>query len=81
MAARSACAPHVIVYWLKSSLSAAQAAAFSSGGQGKSGKPCARLIALWASASRVISRITDSEKESAREGWTVMYKSVDGWGF
>src|SRR4051794_21873007 len=39
---------------------AALAASLSSCGQPKSGKPCARLIAPCAIASRVISRMTDS---------------------
>src|SRR5690348_3906775 len=44
---------------------AARAASFTSAGAGKSGNPCARLTALYCSARRVISRITDSVKYSA----------------
>ncbi len=57
--------PHVIAYWLMSSWTAAAAAALSSGGQAKSGNPWARLTAPAATASRFISRITDSVKRSA----------------
>src|SRR5579862_6932059 len=39
---------------------AARAASLTSTGAGKSGKPCARLTALWCMARRVISRMTDS---------------------
>src|SRR6266536_1207810 len=49
-----------MAYWLTSASMAALAACFSSGGQGKSGNPWARLIASCSSASRVISRMTDS---------------------
>src|SRR6187402_3497886 len=48
-----------------SSATAAAAAALSSGGHGKSGKPWARLTAPAATASRFISRMTDSLKRSA----------------
>lgn len=45
---------------------ASMAARLTKSGAGKSGKPWARLIAPCSSASRVISRITDSEKTSVR---------------
>ena len=45
IASRSGFAPQVIAYWLMSSWRARAAASFSSGGQAKSGKPCARLTA------------------------------------
>src|ERR1041384_6880268 len=41
------------------------AASFSSGGHAKSGKPCARLIALCRIARRVISRMTLSVNDAA----------------
>src|SRR5579862_578033 len=41
------------------------AARFTSAGAGKSGKPCDKLMALYCSASRVISRMTDSVNCSA----------------
>src|ERR1700679_2193903 len=44
---------------------AARAASFTSAGAGKSGKPCARLTALYSRARRFISRITDSVNFSA----------------
>ena len=65
MAARKAGAPHVMAYWLTSPSMAAMAAAFSSAGQAKSGKPWARFTAPWRSAIRVMSRITDSVKRPA----------------
>src|SRR6478672_8691946 len=49
-----------------SPLIAAHAASFIGSGIGKSGKPCARLIAPYWLAIRVISRITDSVKLRAR---------------
>src|SRR6266536_584740 len=63
IASRNRLAPQVIAYWLTSASIAALAAALSSGGHGKSGNPCDRLIASCSSASRVISRITDSVNE------------------
>src|SRR5580765_8478678 len=45
---------------------AAHAASFIGAGIGKSGNPCARLIAPYWFATRVISRITDSVKVLAR---------------
>ena len=54
--------PQVIAYWLTSSCMARQAASLSSPGAGKSGKPCARLIAPCRLATRVMSRMTDSVK-------------------
>ena len=65
IASRSGFAPKVIAYWLWSAATASAAAAFSSGGQGKSGNPWARLTAPAATASRFISRMTDSVKVSA----------------
>ena len=44
---------------------AALAASLSSGGQGKSGKPCARFTPPEAAHSRLISRMTDSSKLAA----------------
>src|SRR6202035_3558457 len=48
-----------------SSEMACRAASLTSMGAGKSGKPCERLTALCFSASRVISRMTDSVNCSA----------------
>ena len=48
-----------------SSWTAADAASLSSGGQAKSGKPCARLTAPCSIACRFISRMTDSVKLAA----------------
>ena len=56
----SAALPQVTAYWLMSPLIAAHAASFIGSGIGKSGNPCARLIASCWLAIRVISRITDS---------------------
>src|SRR3982075_2085157 len=60
IASLSAGLPQVIAYWLMSPLIAAHAASFIGSGIGKSGNPCARLIAPYWFATRVISRITDS---------------------
>ena len=69
IASRNSSAPHVIGYWLMSSVIARRAASLISSGAGKSGKPCERLIAPCATESRVISRITDSVNEDAlRDG-------------
>src|SRR5215204_421875 len=65
MASRKSFAPQVTAYWLTSSLMAAAAARLRSSGAGKSGKPCERLTAPCLSASRVISRMTDSVKRPA----------------
>jgi hypothetical protein len=65
IARRSGRAPHVIAYWLTSAKSAAAAASLRSVGAGKSGKPCARLTAPASTASRFISRMTDSVNEAA----------------
>ena len=65
IASRSGFAPQVVAYWLMSSWSARAAASFSSGGQAKSGKPWARLTAPSITASRFISRMTDSVKLAA----------------
>ena len=65
IASRSGLAPHVIAYWLTSAKSAAAAASFSSCGAAKSGKPWARLTAPASTASRFISRMTDSVNDSA----------------
>ncbi len=65
IASRKGLLPQVMAYWLRSSLTAAAAAVLSSGGQGKSGKPWARLTAPAATASRFISRMTDSVNRSA----------------
>src|SRR5579871_796804 len=62
MASRNGLAPQVMAYWLTSSAIACAAAFFNGSGAGKSGKPCARLMAPWLIARRVISRITDSVK-------------------
>jgi hypothetical protein len=62
IASRSGRAPQVTAYWLTSSWIAAIAAAFTSGGAAKSGKPCERFTPLCRSFSRVISRMTDSVK-------------------
>src|ERR687886_1273039 len=63
---RSADEPQGIAYWLMSPWIAALAAAFIGVGIGQSGKPCARLIASYSWAIRVISRITDSVKPTVR---------------
>src|SRR5437762_8432316 len=65
MASRNGLAPHVIAYWLMSASIARLAASLISSGAAKSGKPCARLIALCLIASRVMSRMTDSVKLAA----------------
>ena len=65
IASRSGLLPQVMAYWLMSASTAAATAAFSSGGQAKSGKPCARLTAPAATARRFISRMTDSVNRSA----------------
>ena len=65
IASRSGLLPQVMAYWLTSSWTAAAAAALSSGGQAKSGKPWARLTAPAATARRFISRMTDSVNRSA----------------
>src|SRR6266516_1113744 len=67
MASRNRLAPQVIAYWFTSASIAALAASFSSGGHGKSGNPCDRLIASCSSASRVISRMTDSVNDATFE--------------
>src|SRR6478672_5935936 len=54
-----------MAYWFTSARMAATAASLISAGAGKSGKPWARLTAPCATASRVISRITDSVNVSA----------------
>src|SRR5688572_27512550 len=84
MASRNRFAPQVIAYWLTSALTASQAARLMSSGAGKSGKPCDRLTAPWASAWRLMSRMTDSVKlEALAEtrffidgGWWLV---VGGW--
>src|SRR2546423_1770967 len=55
-----------MAYWLRSSRIARAAASFRTSGQGKLGKPCARLMAPCSFASRVIPRITDSVKPCVR---------------
>src|SRR5439155_21890589 len=65
MASRKPLAPHVIAYWLTSAAMASWAALLTESGAGKSGKPCARLIAPCAIARRVISRMTDSVNDAA----------------
>src|SRR5919109_4351105 len=65
IASRNGLAPHVIAYWLTSAAMARAAASLISVGAGKSGKPCARLIAWCAIAIRVISRITLSVNDAA----------------
>ena len=57
--------PHVMAYWFTSRLMASQAACLSAAGAGKSGKPCARLMAPCFAARRVISRMTLSLKRAA----------------
>ena len=58
-------APQVIAYWLISSSIALHAACLISGGAGKSGIPCARLIAPNLRASTVIPRMTLSVNRDA----------------
>src|SRR3954470_16336406 len=60
IAMRSAELPQVTAYWLMLPWIAAHAASFIGSGIGKSGNPCARLIASCWLAMRVISRMTDS---------------------
>src|SRR5262245_5812876 len=84
MASRNRLAPQVIAYWLTSALMASQAARLMSSGAGKSGKPCERLTAPWASAWRLMSRMTDSVKLEAlaetrffiNDGW---WLTVSSW--
>src|ERR1019366_10674301 len=66
MASRKGLAPQVMAYWLRSAAMAWAAACFSAAGAGKSGKPCARLMAPWRMARRVISRMTDSPNREMR---------------
>src|ERR1035437_97540 len=66
MASRKGLAPQVMAYWLRSASMAWAAALFSAAGAGKSGKPCARLMAPWRTARRVISRMTDSVNRAIR---------------
>src|SRR6185369_11252921 len=54
-----------MAYWLTSAKIASAAACLSASGAGKSGKPCARLTAPWATASLFISRMTDSVNRPA----------------
>ncbi len=75
IASRSAGDPHVIAYWLMSPLIAAHAASFIGSGIGKSGKPCARLIASCWLAMRVISRMTDSVKVLVRVAVILVLRS------
>jgi hypothetical protein len=70
-ASRSGGEPQVIAYWFTSPWIAAQAASFIGSGIGKSGKPCARLIAPCCWATRVISRMTDSVKVAVRRAGMV----------
>src|SRR5512143_3603025 len=65
-ASRRCLAPHVMAYWLMSAAMARAAASFRTWGAGKLGNPCARLIASYCAASRVIPRMTDSVKECVR---------------
>src|SRR5262249_21392932 len=62
IASRRAGAPQVMAYWLYPSWMARHAASLIAWGASKSGIPWPRLIAPCRAASRVISRITDSEK-------------------
>ena len=55
----------MIAYWLMSSSIARQAASLISRGAGKSGIPCARLIAPCLRASTVMPRITLSVNRDA----------------
>src|SRR6476661_9438314 len=66
IAMRSAELPQVTAYWLMSPWIAAHAASFIGAGIGKSGNPCARLIASYCCATRVISRMTASVKVEVR---------------
>ena len=65
IASRSGLLPHVMAYWLRSALTASATARLSCGGHAKSGKPWARLTTPCSTASRFISRITDSVKRPA----------------
>src|SRR5687767_15289323 len=65
IASRKSFEPHVIAYWLTSAAIASIALRLMSSGAEKSGKPCERFTAPCFSASRVISRITDSVNELA----------------
>src|ERR1035441_364158 len=63
---RNGLAPQVMAYWLMSSAMAWAAASLSAAGAGKSGKPCARVVAPWPMPRRVISRMTDSPNREMR---------------
>ena len=69
---RSFFAPHVTAYWLMSPLIAAIAASFIAAGMGKSGMPCERLTAPYCWATRVISRMTDSENVWVRMAFGIV---------
>src|SRR5277367_3394199 len=59
---------------------ASWAARLISAGAGKSGKPWERFTALWRSARRVISRMTDSVKRSAlEESFGLAAAARSGW--
>ena len=64
-ASRRLLEPQVIAYWLMSSSIALHAACLISSGAGKSGIPCARLIAPNFRASTDMPRITLSVKRDA----------------
>src|SRR5919199_2765921 len=70
IASRSGGDPQVIAYWLMSPWIAAHAASFIGAGIGKSGNPCARLIASCWLAIRVISRMTLSVNVAVR--WAII---------
>src|SRR4051812_20310529 len=57
---------------------AAHAASFIASGIGKSGNPCARLIAPYCAATRVISRMTDSVKVLARLAVGMRAREAEG---
>src|SRR5438309_109170 len=65
-ASRRCFAPQVMAYWFTLSRIARIAASFKTSGQGKLGKPCARLMAPCSLASRVMPRMTDSVKPWVR---------------
>src|SRR4026207_1538935 len=73
MASRNSFDPQVIAYWFTSAAMASMALRLMSSGAEKSGKPCDRLTAPCFSASRVISRMTDSVNELAFcETWRLL---------
>src|SRR4030088_2560020 len=74
IAMRSAELPQVVAYWLMLPWIAAHAASFIGSGIGKSGNPCAGVIASCWFAVRLISRMTDSLKVCVRRAASIGYE-------